>query len=252
MRQVTFVDYTPGNWVYTGNASMYVVAQDGSSSYKMKKSSDNKTFTTMIPNNITSIYFQRTTSTLGQLGTQTRYNAWSYDETDNLSSSTTYYAIGRGVGDESYISDATKREQYSFDPANYGYWVNSSCTGVIEVIFNDNGTNGNFQDAASGYPNIYIWDSMYYNTTNGAANVLGTTWPGCHMDSTGTNNQFRFYIPADKNLQFIISGNGNDTYKTADLKISTIASDKGVTLNQNSNYKLIYNGSGGVQSLTKQ
>ncbi|MGN0455807.1 MAG: hypothetical protein ACI4F2_03020 [Acutalibacteraceae bacterium] len=248
MRTVTFVDYTPKQWVKNDSATMYVVNSESKTSTWVMSSSDGITYTARIPKNITSIYFQRTTNSDKTLGEQDAHNSWSVGDADDLNSSSTYYAIGRGIGQASYINDPTNRENYSYDEANYGYWVNSSCTGITEVVFND--TDGNFQKKADGYPNIYMWDTMYYNIERDK--ILGSGWPGCHMDSTGTTNQFKFYMPADSNLKFIISGNG-DAIKTDTLYVSDLASTYLTSsFDPNKNYKIVYNGSGGVQSFTQQ
>lgn len=195
MRTVTFVDYSPKQWVQQDNATMYVVDQKNPASTWVMSCSDSNTYTAKIPNGVKNIYFQRTTASDKALGVQTDQNSWSVGDTDNLSSSSTYYAIGRGSG---------------YDTVNSGYWVDSSCTGVITIYYHD--TNGTIQSSAGDYPRIYVYNSTLYGTGD-SHTLCDKSWPGFQMDKLG-GKSFAITIPAENGIQYIINdarGEDEDT-----------------------------------------
>lgn len=223
MRTITFVDYTPKTWVQNDNAVMYVVDENTQANYAMKKSPDNKTYTARIPDSVTKVRFQRATNNATTPGTMSDFNSWSAGDTDDLSSSSTYYAIGRGNGGYTSAADQSK---YSYDDKNYGYWVNDSCTGVIEVTFTDSG--GKYASAANAYPYIYVFNSKLYGTDSDN-HLVGKAWTGFHMDQISTNT-YRFYIPAENGIT--INFNGGSSSNQVEFTVSG--------LDQNSNYSKSY------------
>lgn len=186
MRTVTFVDYSPKQWVKEDNATMYVVDNDNKASTWVMSSSDNKTYTAKIPTGVKNIYFQRTIASDKALGQQNDQNSWSVGDTDNLSSSSTYYAIGRGS---------------RYDTVNSGYWVDNSCTGVITIYYHD--TNGTIQSSAGDYPHIYVYDSTLYGSGNNHI-LCDKSWSGFKMDKLG-DNSFAITIPAENGIKYIIN-----------------------------------------------
>lgn len=192
MRTVTFVDYSPKQWVKEDGATMYVVDNTNTASTWVMSSSDNKTYTAKIPKRVKNIYFQRTTESDKSLGIQNDQNSWSVGDTDNLASSSTYYAIGRGSG---------------YDTVNSGYWVDSSCTGVLTIYYHD--TNATIQSSGQNYPRIYIYNSTLYGI--GDSKILcDKGWPGFQMDKLG-GKSFAITIPAENGIQYIINdGKGED------------------------------------------
>lgn len=210
MRTVTFVDYSPKQWVQQDNATMYVVDKNNPASTWVMSCSDSKTYTAKIPNGVENIYFQRTTASDKVLGVQTDQNSWSVGDTHNLSSSSTYYAIGRG-------SD--------YDTVNSGYWVDSSCTGVITIYYHD--TNSTIQSSAGDYPFIYVYDSTLYGSGNNHI-LCNKSWPGFKMDKLG-DNSFAITIPAENGIKYIIN-DARDENDDTKRKEGTLSG-----LDQNSN-----------------
>lgn len=195
MRTITFVDYTPKTWVQDDGATMYVIDEDNTNAVYTMSKSGNKTYTAKIPNDIDDICFQRS---LNSSPTITQdHNTWSYGEADNLttSDSSTYYAIGRG-------------KQY--DVANYGYWVQSSCTGVVTINYVDTGSA--ISGSAKDYPYIYLYNSSVYGTGDDKI-LLGRAWCGFQMDlieERDTGNVFSITVPANNGMQYIINDNKTD------------------------------------------
>lgn len=220
MRTVTFVDYSPSTWVKNGNATMYVVDKITGAYYKMTKASDGKTYTTSIPNSVDDVYFQRSVASVFNPDSSDDFNTWSVSDTDSLSSSTTYYAIGRGKGTESE----------TYDGDNYGYWVNSNCTGMVTIKYTD--TNGTIADSAGNYPLIYIYGSSLYGS--GTDKILcGKDWAGFRMDKvSGTNNVYTITIPAENGIQYIINdGKTDSTTKRKTGSFSGLNQNVNTTLN---------------------
>lgn len=223
MRTLTFVDYTPSTWVKNGNATMYVVDESTNAYYKMTKASDGKTYTTSIPNSVDDVYFQRSVASEFNPNSSDDYNTWSVSDIDSLSSSTTYYAIGRGKGTESE----------TYDGDNYGYWVNSNCTGMVTIKYTD--TNSTIAGSASNYPLIYIYGSSLYGS--GTDEILcGKSWAGFRMDKvSGTNNVYTITIPAENGINYII--NDGKTDETSKRKLGSLS---GLNQNQNATIKISY------------
>lgn len=226
MRPVTFVDYSPSTWVKNGNATMYVVDKITGAYYKMTKASDGKTYTTSIPNSVDDVYFQRSVASEFNPDSSDDFNTWSVTDTDSLSSSSTYYAIGRGIGPEGDTSG-------SYDGANYGYWVNSECTGVVTIEYTD--TNSTIAGSASNYPLIYIYGSSLYGSGDG--NILcNKAWAGFRMDKvSATDNVYTITIPAENGINYII--NDGKTDETSKRKLGSLS---GLSQNQNTTIKISY------------
>lgn len=216
MRQITFVDYSPSSWVQNDNATMYVVEEDTKASYRMNKSSDGITYVAQIPDSIKNVYFQRTTDSLLDPSLKTDYNSWSYGENDDLEASTTYYAIGRGAGSSTNVIDGK----------NYGYWVNSNCTNMLDIYLLD---EGNILDDAdsTAYPYLYIFDLTYYGKpdTNNNNSLYLKSWNGFQMEKVGyvqdtsSSRVYHLLLPADSKASIIFNGKSS-TIKTTDIPLS--------------------------------
>ena len=143
-----------------------------------------------------------------------------------MSSSSTYYAIGRGIGPEGDTSG-------SYDGANYGYWVNSECTGVVTIEYTD--TNSTIAGSASNYPLIYIYGSSLYGSGDG--NILcNKAWAGFRMDKvSATDNVYTITIPAENGINYII--NDGKTDETSKRKLGSLS---GLSQNQNTTIKISY------------
>lgn len=212
MKQITFVDYTPTTWVQNDGASMYVVDVETSASYKMTKSSDNITYTAKIPDGITSIYFQRTTDSVPDPNVQAEYNSWSQNDTDDFTSSTTFYAIGRGA---------------EIDGTNYGYWVKSSCAKMLDVYLTDNDNTFSINDANGHNPYIYVYSSMY---------GINKAWGGYEMEHVGENGYgqqvYHMIIPADSGISIIFDNKctlGHTTHSVTQKQTVSISLSNYIT-----------------------
>ncbi|MGN0441487.1 MAG: hypothetical protein ACI4FO_02150 [Acutalibacteraceae bacterium] len=187
MRSVSFVDYTASNFVANNSANLYVVNSDDENDYVLMSKNGN-TYSAKIRSSIKNVYFQRVTEseTPGSYDSQNDWkdSSQQFDTTSNESVS--YYAIGRG---------------HSIDGRNYGYWVDSSCTGVVTVEFTWNG----FQ-STDGWPDIYIYNAGVYGDDSDI--FLGKTWTdsqhGFEMQQK-SGNIFTFTFPAIDGIKFIIS-----------------------------------------------
>lgn len=218
VQKIYFYDYSPNNWIK--NDDVYLFALDKSTlnstnasdiknakSYKMDRL-DNITYVADVPKAVKDIAFAR----FNPDDQDTNYNVWANSSSINKGSSNTYYAIGKGQ---------------SQDNANFGYWVDSNCTGVIELNFTDSGgffTNDRFT------PNLYFM-STTYNTaiTNVGANFNPSNDYDHENNNYGLNmysipdengygqKQYRLIIPADAKNLVINSGSTNYEYKIDDL-----------------------------------
>lgn len=191
MRTVTFVDYSPSSWVKNNGATMYVVERTSKASYAMTRTG-NITYTASIPESFTDIYFQRTTDNKLDPTAQDAHNSWSTDEKDdNLSASTTYYAIGRGPGTDT---------QNPIDDKNYGYWVNSTTTKMVDLYLTDTDNVLSIDDDGTirGHsPFVYVLNTDYDILKN---------WGGFEMEYVGRNSfsqsVYHMIIPADLDAEF--------------------------------------------------
>lgn len=218
MRTITFVDYTPTSWVADNSAAMFVVDETNSSaSYKMTKASDGITYTARIPNSVTNIYFQRTVNDPDVPGEINNYNVWSNGMEEDLDTTTTYHAIGRGQGTAST----------AVDDKCYGYWADA-CKGMIKVYYRDIHTSdsdgeGILAHSAGSEPYIYIFD--------GESKTI-KAWNGFRMEKVdGTNDDYYFYAPADAKLVFN-DGKSSNPIQSVDVDSSdyyTINTSSGVT-----------------------
>lgn len=206
MRTVTFVDYSPSSWVKNENATMYVVESKSKAPYAMTRTGD-ITYTASIPESFTNIYFQRTTESTLDPNAQDVHNSWSTGESDdNLSTSTTYYAIGRGPGTDS---------KNPIDNKNYGYWVNQDAPKMLDIYFTD--VTGSYKidpkvvdgvTTRNGHcPFIHYFNSTTYGQY-GKDNQL-KPWNGFEMEYVGQNdiNQavYHILVPADSNAKIIFN-----------------------------------------------
>lgn len=212
MRTITFVDYSPLSWVKDApkgqEASMYVVQRTSNAAYKMSRAGDGITYTASVPDTFTDIYFQRTTSSTFTPDIADAYNTWSTEENDdtNLSSTFTYYAIGRGQ---------------NYDGYNYGYWVKQGFENVIDVYLYDEGNALDGKDL-SKYPFVYAFG--YTSEDVGISDYL-KLFGGFEMEYVGykgeNKNVFHMVLPAYSGLGLVFSAN-NDTDKTGNVLISAL------------------------------
>lgn len=206
MRTVTFVDYSPSSWVKKDDATMYVVERTSKASYAMTRTG-NITYTASIPEGFTDIYFQRTTDNKLDPNAQDAHNSWSTDEMDdNLSASTTYYAIGRGPG-----TDANN----PIDDKNYGYWVNQNAPKMLDIYFTDvtdsykiDSKVVNGVTTRNGHsPFIHYFNSTTYGKY-GTDNQL-KPWNGFEMEYVGQNEKnqpvYHILVPADSNAKILFN-----------------------------------------------
>lgn len=220
-KEVTFVDYSPNQWVKdkpeSGN-DVFMFAIDKSTftgtnysdgvAYLMTRQSDNITYKTSLPETVTDVVFARYDPDDETLG----YNVWASASGDSMTSSSihTYYAVGLGK---------------SVDGTNYGYWVNSNCTGVLDIYFTD---IGNVMRANTMNPNMYQFGSQYGKKNAGGKNEL-KPWAGFYMSSAGTNsngeNVYHMIVPADTE-GIVFNGNGN---QTVDILLNDYKNKTGIT-----------------------
>ena len=207
MRTVKFVDYTPATWVNNDNATLYVVDESTNAYYKMNALSDGQTYIASIPNALeTNISFQRSVSTTFDPTKTEDFNKWSSSDTDSLSESSTYYAIGQGPG----LDPA-----HPVDDMNYGYWVKDECTKIVDVYLTDNDNALRVENVSA--PFVYIFDGSY-----GAIKP----WGGFQMSYVGQNSSdqsvYHMYLPADATAQLIFDNNlaGTSLKQTLDISLS--------------------------------
>lgn len=229
-KKITFVDYTPSNWVKNPSASggvikMFVIEKGTYSGTNYSEGTryvmqqiDDRTYTAMVPENVTDVIFGR----FDPDDPNTDFNYWATNQKMSDGDMDTYYAIGRGK---------------DYDGGqNYGYWVKSSCTGVITIKYTD--TNHTIASSASDYPHIYIWNSNLYGTGNDK--IFFKTWCGFQMDKTedrSNGHVYTFIIPAEYGIKFIINDKkGTDVsgYKRKEGSVS------GKNQNENSTMQISY------------
>lgn len=237
IKSVTFVDYTPTNWVSnrpagaTQDVIMYAVDEATDIKYQMTRQEDGITYVGYIPEDTADVYFARQ----DPLDPSADYNVWSQNDSDNMNSSdiSTYYAIGRGVGENNDV-----------DPANYGYWVSSNAPNLFDVYLMD--TANAMEIESPKLPYIYpfgMTNSGYKNTDN--ANIIAP-WPGMQMeevgyvdDNAGTGGAdskvYRLLIPADKTSVIFNAGQGKG--QTDTISMSSISASNKIT---RVNYKVYY------------
>lgn len=211
-KKVTFVDYSPNRWVANTDGlngiNMYVIDKstvtDGDYStgaaYKMTKQSDGKTYVAYIPDNVTDVAFGRFNPDDDTLG----YNYWATDTASKMNDSDiqTYYGIGQGSSVDGGI--------------NYGYWVNSSCTGVLDIYLTDN--NDTFavidNNNPKYTPKLYFYDTQYGTNKDSSNHTYIKAWGGFDMRYEELNSLsqrvYRMIIPADTKT-IVFNGNNNQT-----------------------------------------
>lgn len=214
-KQITFVDYSPNKWVQnkpdgaTKDIVMFAIDKTTDIRYQLTRQSDNRTYTTVVPDTVTDVKFARYDPNNPNLG----YNYWAESESMSNSDINTYYAIGQGKEVDGGI--------------NYGYWVNSSCTGVLDVYFTDN--NSNPMTYQTTNPNIYQFGSQYGTFNDNTKENELKPWVGFNMCYYSTNDYgqkvYHMIIPADTKA---IIFNGNDK-KTADITLSGYSGNTGIT-----------------------
>lgn len=240
-KEVTFVDYSPNQWVKDKPASgsdVFMFAIDKNTftgtnytegvAYLMTRQSDNITYKTSLPETVTDVVFARYDPDDENLG----YNIWASDSGNSMSSSdiNTYYAVGLGK---------------DVDGANYGYWVNSSCTGVLDIYFTDVGNVMSVHSQTNTInPNLYQFGSQYgVRNAQSGENEL-KPWAGFYMSFAGTNemgeNVYHMIVPSDTK-GIVFNGNGA---QTIDISLSGYHTSTGITkigfyLNGTSNGKYL-------------
>lgn len=186
-KTVTFVDYSPSKWVKDGNNFLYAIDKSTVASgqsyltgvaYQMTRAADNITYTSDLPSTVTDVMFVRYDP-----DDETKANnAWNPTRTMSNSDINTFYNIGQGE---------------SVDRANYGYWVESSCTGVADIYLTDN--NGKYSNNGATAPNIHFASTLY-----GTAEK--TDAYGYNMKYAGLNNSskrvYHLIVPADSTIFF--------------------------------------------------
>lgn len=153
-RKVTFVDYSPSQWVdnVSENGETFMFAYDKagvpssgdktqSTFYLMEETITEpySTYTVYVPDYVTDVGFAR----LDSADENMSYNYWADTAADNMSSSdiNTYYAIGQG--------------QEVDDGENCGYWVRGDSAEVVEVYLLDSGE----MSVGAYNPNIRVMSS---------------------------------------------------------------------------------------------
>lgn len=215
VQKIYFYDYSPNNWIKNDDVHLFAIDKSTLNStnasdiktYKMGRL-DNITYVADVPKAVKDIAFAR----FNPDDQDTNYNVWASSSSINKGSSNTYYAIGQGEKQ---------------DGANIGYWVNSSCSGVIDVYFTD---SYNIFTGTNFTPNIYFQSDTY----NDAITTLNTKFIpsndyshddnyGLNMKHCGYNGDSKIYrliIPADaKNLVFN-SGATEEKYSISNLNDS--------------------------------
>ncbi|MGN0453424.1 MAG: starch-binding protein [Ruminococcus sp.] len=209
---VTFVDYSPNQWVDNPSANgkdTYMFAIDKSSitgddyssgtAYQMKKASDNITYTTSIPDTVTDVIFARYDPDDENIG----YNIWGAEAGVSMtaSESHTYYGIGRGK---------------DVDSVNYGYWVQNDCKGVIDLYITEASANKIY------FTNKQNWSAVYahFYTKSG---VGLDTWPGYQLtwiEDNSYGKQYELTLPEavlnDPDNVYVIFNNGGKGAQSQD------------------------------------
>lgn len=204
---IKFVDYSPSQWVKnpsTGGKPVYMYAVDKNTivngdyktgvSYLLERQSDNITYLADIPSTVKDVLFVRYDPDDEYLG----YNIWNQG-TMTSSDTNTFYSVGQGK---------------EVDKDNFGYWVNSTCSGVVDLYFTD------VNDA---YKYGSINPNVLFNSTLYGAAGKGDSY-GYNMCYAGTNsyNQsvYHMIVPADATISF--NGHGH-TSQSINLKNSGVS-----------------------------
>ena len=203
---ITFVDYSPSKWIANGSRdyTMYAVGSNGIDyTMVLQSGGDSRTFTTSIPEGVSNVTFARKNNTTGNIE-----STWATDANMSDSDINTYYAIGQGA---------------LVDGANYGYWVSSACTGVIDVYFTD---NGDTLATSSAKPFIHAYASAHYGDEEGKLK----SWPGFQMCYAGTddngNKVYHMIIPGDIGRLIF---NNNSGKQTGYIEVPDCSSSTGIT-----------------------
>ncbi len=206
-RDITFVDYTPNRWVSdlsAGGNDVFMFVVDKSTiknndpttgdRYLMEKTSDNK-FVAHIPMNINDVMFAR----FDPDNQSTSYNYWANTSNVTRGSKTTYYAISRGKDVEG---------------VDIGYWVDDSCTGVIDVYLTDGNNTFSVTDEIM-FTNNLGWSNIkayFFNKNTDTA--VGAAYPGTAMTYSYTNDQsqdiYKIQIPNGA-TSVVFNGSGGQT-----------------------------------------
>lgn len=192
-KEITFVDYSASKWVKDANALLFVIDKSNNVAYKMEVQSDGITYKTVIPDSVSDVYFSR----YDPADEAVAHNVWANEPGVSLSDSdiNTYYTLGQG----SYV-----------DKVNYGYWVDSSCTGVIDVFLTE-ANQGEIK-----FTNTNQWSDVraYFFDGSGA---VGPTFPGTLMTyygktqtGVGERDNFKIVVPT-RATGVIFSGSGGQT-----------------------------------------
>ena len=248
-KTVTFVDYTPTNWVSnkpaaaTQDVIIYAVDQKTNTKYQMTKQADGITYIGSVPKDTTDVYFARQ----DPLSATEDYNYWSKDDKDNMDSSdiNTYYAIGIGTGETGQL-----------DKANYGYWVKSNAQNLFDVYLMDTGnvlSHSNGDNLPCLYP--FGMTNYGYKVENSNLNIIAP-WPGMMMEKVGYVNDaadngsnskvYRLLIPADNTTIIFNNGKSSGAEQSGNISLTDIAANNKIT---KVNYKVYYKNGWQIEKL---
>lgn len=170
-KQITFVDYSPNNWINDipkGSSkpiNMYAIDKNTISGndfktgdyYYMEPQDDGITYIATVPGDVTNIMFAR----FDPFDQSIQYNTWADSANINMGSSTTYYAIGRGK---------------DVDKVNYGYWVQSSCAEIIDIELTETPLKNEIKfTLPSEWSESNGVKAYFFNNSN---TTVGNAWPG--------------------------------------------------------------------------
>lgn len=230
-REITFIDYSPNGWVsdMVNGENTFMFAVDKSTitngdpqtgeRYLMTEVEDNK-FVTHIPLTVKDVMFAR----FDPEDSGKSYNYWANASGVTMGSRSTYYAIGRGKDVEG---------------VDIGYWVEDSCTGVMDVYITD-GNDSFAQSDTIMFTNNNNWSDVRAYFFNSATNsTVGAAYPGNYMtfsyhDDGYNVDVYKIQIPPTA-THVVFNGSGNQTVDIA------LGSYGGYNLNQNfegSKYKV--------------
>ncbi|MGN1467227.1 MAG: starch-binding protein [Ruminococcus sp.] len=204
-KQITFVDYSPNKWVQnkpdgaTKDIVMFAIDKTTDIRYQLTRQSDNRTYTATLPDTVTDVKFARYDPNNPNLG----YNYWAENTSMSNSDINTYYGMGRGK---------------DVDGVNYGYWVKSSCTGVIDVELTEAALDNTLK-----FTNTNDWSTVNAYFFDDNEKTVGAEWPGTAMtwfetDSVSkTHGNYKITIP--NGAKYVIFNDGNN--QTVDIKLGS-------------------------------
>ncbi len=204
-KTIKFIDYSPNSWIKNKadngkEVNMYAIDKStiingnfrSGARYYMERQSDGITYIGSLPEEVDDVMFARFDPNNSNID----YNTWAENESMSTCDldEKTYYAIGRGK---------------DVDKVNYGYWVKSSCTGVVDLYL----TEANKGEIY--FTNTNNWNDVKAYFYKGNSDADGS-WPGRSMikttdeDESYSANNYKIGIPSNAD-GVIFNGAGGQT-----------------------------------------